>query len=174
MRSWGHFVGMLGPKFWHIYRREGLVRTLLRAKPYKYSHEKAGWKEVVRQVGSDEFGNKYYEDFDHHNFNNRRWVEFSDYGHWHITGKRIAPGWHGWLHYQYDDPPKKENFVQPYWRSHRQIPFKTDHPTLAYKNPGHVQNPHKKIYDINAKKRVYQYWDPSAKAPKRGKVQELV
>jgi hypothetical protein len=83
MRSWGHFVGMLSPKFWFILRREGMVRTLIRAKPYKYSHEKAGWKEVVRLVGQDEFGNikfncmllvysylpptnRYYEDFDHH------------------------------------------------------------------------------------------------------------
>ena len=93
MRSWGHFVGMMSPKFWHIYRREGLVRTLLRAKPYKYSHEKAGWKEVVPLVGQDEFGNRYYEDFDHHNFNNRRWVEYADYGKWHVTPKNIAPGW---------------------------------------------------------------------------------
>ena len=66
MRSWGHFVGLLSPKFWHIYRREGLMRAVLRGKPMKYGHEKAGWKEVVRLAGKDEFGNRYYEDFDHH------------------------------------------------------------------------------------------------------------
>lgn len=106
MRAWGHFTGMLGPKFWTLYRKEGLMRTFLRAKPYKYSHEKAGWNEVVRLVGTDEFGNRYYEDFDHHNFNTRRWVEPSDTGKWHMTGKKWGPAWHGWLHYTYEEPPK--------------------------------------------------------------------
>ena len=173
MRSWGHFVGMLSPKFWQIYRREGLMRTLLRAKPYKYSHEKAGWKEVVRLVGKDEYGNRYYEDFDHHNFNNRRWVEYSDYGHYYLTAKKVAPGWQGWLHYMYDDPPRKENFVQPYFRSHKQYQFKTDHPTQALKNPGHVQNPHKKLFDEIARKRCYDYWDPSSDGPRRGRTGSL-
>lgn len=106
MRSWGQMVGLLGPKFWKIYRKEGLMRTLLRGKPYKHTHEKAGYEEeVVRCVGTDEFGNRYYEDFNHHNFNTRRWVEYADYGKWFLTPKKVAPAWHGWLHYQYDDPP---------------------------------------------------------------------
>lgn len=99
-------VGLLGPKFWKIYRKEGLMRAILRGKPYKYAHEKAGYEEeVVRCAGTDEFGNRYYEDFTHHNWNTRRWVEYADYGKWQQTPKKVAPGWHGWLHYQYDDPP---------------------------------------------------------------------
>lgn len=59
------------------------MRTLLRGKPYKPSHEKGGYEEeVVRCVGSDEYGNRYYEDFNHHNKNTRRWVEYADYGKW--------------------------------------------------------------------------------------------
>ena len=105
-------VGMLGPKFWQIYRKEGLMRTLLRGKPYKYAHEKAGYEEeVVRCVGTDEFGNRYYEDFNHHNYNTRRWVEYADYGKWQQTPKKIAPAWHGWLHYTYDDPPSVIIFI---------------------------------------------------------------
>ena len=117
---------------------------MLRAKPYKYSHEKAGWKEVVPLVGQDEFGNRYYEDFDHCSKNKRRWVEYADYGKWHLTPKGIAPAWQGWMHYVYDDTPDSRYFHQPAWRPHRTYYLKLDHPTQAYKNPGHWQNPNKK------------------------------
>ena len=107
---------MLGPKFWTIYRKEGLMRTLLRGKPYKPTHEKGGYEEeVARLVGTDEFGNRYYEDFNHHNKNTRRWIEYADYNKWLLTPKKIAPAWHGWLHYTYDDPPKVSyNQNKPY------------------------------------------------------------
>jgi NADH:ubiquinone oxidoreductase subunit len=168
MRSWGHFVGLLGPKFWHLYRREGLMRALLRGKPLKYSHEKAGWNEVVRLVGSDEFGNRYYEDFDHHNFNTRRWVEFADYGKWHMTvGKKVGPGWHGWMNYMYDDAPGKQNFVEPYYRPHKTSVLKTDHPTLAYKAPGHNENPNLVENKKLALERQYKSWNPPQGGEKR-------
>ena len=107
MRSWGQAVGLLGPKFWAVYRKEGLTRALLRGKVYKPTHEKGGYEEeLVRLVGTDEFGNRYYEDFTHSNKNTRRWIEYADYNKWFLTPKKIAPGWHGWLHYTYDDPPR--------------------------------------------------------------------
>ncbi len=82
------------------------MRTLLRGKPYKSTHEKGGYTdEVIRLVGKDEFGNRYYEDFNHSNKNTRRWVEYADYNKWFLVPKKVAPGWHGWLHYQFDDPP---------------------------------------------------------------------
>ena len=81
MRSWGLNIGILGPKFMKIYREEGLMRALLRGKPYKMTHEKGGYEEeLVPCVGKDEFGNRYYEDFNHANKNTRRWVEYADYG----------------------------------------------------------------------------------------------
>ena len=112
---------MMGPKFWKLYRKEGLMRALLRGKIYKPTHEKAGFTdEVAPLVGTDEFGNRYYEDFTHKNKNQRRWVEFADTGKLFPTmTKTIAPGWHGWLHYMYDDPPREDNFVNPYYRPHR-------------------------------------------------------
>ena len=55
------------------------MRAILRGKIYKITHEKAGLDdEVVRCVGSDEFGNRYYEDFKNLGKNSRRWVEFAD------------------------------------------------------------------------------------------------
>ena len=95
MRSWGVNIGMLGPKFWKLYRKEGLMRAVLRGKIYKPTHEKAGFTdEVAKLVGVDEFGNRYYEDFTHKNKNQRRWVEFADTGKLFPTvTKKIAPAW---------------------------------------------------------------------------------
>ena len=65
MRSWG-VHGLLGPRFYQVYRKEGLMRAILRGKPMKYSMEKGGYGEdLVPCVGEDEFGNRYYEDFNH-------------------------------------------------------------------------------------------------------------
>lgn len=168
MRSWGASIGLLGPKFWAIYRKEGLTRALLRGKIYKPTHEKGGYEEeLARLVGTDEFGNRYYEDFNHHNKNTRRWVEYADYNKWFMTPKKVAPAWHGWLHYQYDDPPKKDNFVEPYFRPHRTVVFKTDHPSLAYKNPGHLLNENRQENLDRARARKYTPWEPPTGSEKK-------
>ena len=164
MRSWGQMVGLMGPKFWKIYRKDGLMRALLRGKNYKHAHEKGGYEEeLVKLVGVDEFGNRYYEDFNHHNKNTRRWCEFADYGTWFLTPKKMAPGWHGWIHYIYDDPPKKDNFVEPYYRPHRTVVFKSDHPTMSYQNPGHMLNEEMPRNERTARERMYTAWDPPSK-----------
>ena len=94
MRSWGVSIGMMGPKFWAIYRKEGLVRALLRGKPYRPTHEKAGFgEELAPFVGTDEYGNRYYEDFAHKNKNQRRFVEFADTGKMFPKSTKVAPAW---------------------------------------------------------------------------------
>merc|ERR1712032_1746 len=145
MRSWNFAIGMMGPKFWKLYRKEGLMGAVLRGKVYKPTHEKGGFSdEVVPLVGTDALGNRYYEDFTHLGKNQRRWVEYADTGKLFPTQvKKIEPAWHGWLHYMYDDPPNKENFVSPYYRPKRIPIFKTDHPELSYKNQGHLLNTNK-------------------------------
>ena len=162
MRSWGLSIGLLGPKFPKIYRKEGLMRALLRGRIYKITHEKAGFgEEVVPLVGIDEFGNRYYEDFNHLGNNQRRWVEYADHGHLFPTfTKRVTPGWHGWLHYMYDDPPKEENFVNPYYRPHKVKVFKTDHPTESHKNMGALDHPNRAANLAAFKEREYTAWEP--------------
>ena len=162
-------MGMMSPKFWHIYRREGLMRTIQRAKPYKQAHEKAGRKEVVRLVGTDDLGNRYYEDFDFEKKNTRRWVEYADNGKWHITPKNISPGWHGWMHHVYDDPPDEKFFVNPDFRPKRLYQLKLDHPTLAYKNPNHWQNPNKHEHEHFYKYKQSGYWEPTGEREYRRK-----
>ena len=60
----------------------------------------------------------------------------------------------------YDDPPKEDNFVNPFYRNHRTPVFKTDHPSLAYQNPGHLMNPHRKENIEQARARMYTAWEP--------------
>ena len=171
MRSWGMSIGMMGPKFWKLYRKEGLMRTVLRGKIYKPTHEKAGFTdEVVNMVGSDEFGNRYYEDFTHLGKNQRRWVEYADSGRLFPTMvTKVAPGWHGWLHYMYDDPPREDNFVNPYYRNHRTPQFKTDtgDGLTNYRNPGHLLNPQREENMANAKARMYSAWEPPTGSEER-------
>ena len=112
MRSWGAAIGMMGPKFTALYRKEGLMRAILRGKPLRPTHEKAGFgDELATCVGTDEFGNRYYEDWNGKNKNQRRFVEFAENAKWFPTqGKKIAPSWQGWMSYMYDDPPRVSPF----------------------------------------------------------------
>merc|ERR1712086_228075 len=104
------------------------MRTLQRGSIHKMTHEKAGFgDEVAKLVGTDNYGNRFYEDFNNVGLNQRRWVEFADRGRMYPTQTtKVSPGWHGWMHYMYDDPPREDNFVNPYYRNHRQPLFKTD------------------------------------------------
>jgi len=66
MRAWGRFSGLLGPKFWEIMRRDGVMRAVLRGRPQKsMPHEAGGFDDMVECVGTDEYGNRYYEDLTH-------------------------------------------------------------------------------------------------------------
>ena len=60
----------------------------------------------------------------------------------------------------YDDPPKEDNFVNPYYRNHRTPIFKTDHPELSYKNQGHLLN-RDRVDNMEAgRARMYTAWEP--------------
>ncbi|EDK31662.1 NADH:ubiquinone oxidoreductase 17.2 kDa subunit (macronuclear) [Tetrahymena thermophila SB210] len=102
---------MLTPKFWVHLRREGFIKTWTRGhKASRHAHYVGGNRTdgYTKQVGEDEFGNRYYEDFDVDHKNQRRWVEFSDYfmQMW-SNGDKVPVGWHGWLSHQYDDFPTR-------------------------------------------------------------------
>ena len=68
-----------------------------------------------RQVGSDEFGNKYYDDrTDRKSYDKertRRWVIYKGYA----DASKIPPDWHGWMHYIYDTPPSEQPLRRKTW-----------------------------------------------------------
>ncbi|KIH67855.1 SEP domain protein [Ancylostoma duodenale] len=66
-------------------------------------------------VGTDKFGNKYYEDNSYFMPRNR-WVEYPDKVWLDYDPTQIPPEWHRWLHHIGDDtptqnPPKNEKWV---------------------------------------------------------------
>ncbi|CDP51047.1 NADH:ubiquinone oxidoreductase subunit NDUFA12 [Paradevosia shaoguanensis] len=64
-------------------------------------------KRFFKYVGSDEFGNRYYED----KKRGRRWVTYNGYA----DASSIPPGWHGWMHHRTDTPPTAEHYNARGW-----------------------------------------------------------
>jgi len=58
-------------------------------------------------VGSDQFGNKYYQD----RKTNRRYVTYAGYA----DASAIPPGWYGWIHHRLEQPPTKDDYVPHPW-----------------------------------------------------------
>ena len=90
-----------------------------------------------RLVGTDAFGNKYYEGRaakspTSSNGHRRRWVVFKGMP----EASAVPPEWHGWLHYTLDAPiadnsPFRKDWEQPY------VPNLTGS-AAAYHPPGSV------------------------------------
>ena len=59
-------------------------------------------------VGSDEFGNKYYQD----RKADRRYVT---YGSGYADASSIPPGWHGWMHHRTDVVPTDAKYAARAW-----------------------------------------------------------
>lgn len=79
-----------------------------------------------RAVGSDEQGNKYYQD----KAGRRRWVIYAGA----VEASRVPPEWHRWLHYTTDVPPSQQPpLVKPWEKEH--VPNLTGTPG-AYFPPG--------------------------------------
>ena len=57
-------------------------------------------------VGTDQFGNKYYEN-NNYMFSRNRFVEFPYKGRYEFDATQIPPEWHRWMQYMTDDPPSK-------------------------------------------------------------------
>mmetsp|Transcript_14184 Transcript_14184/g.42903 ORF Transcript_14184/g.42903 Transcript_14184/m.42903 type:complete len:203 (-) Transcript_14184:342-950(-) len=52
-------------------------------------------------VGTDKFGNKYFEDRNEV-YGQHRWVEYKDI--WNYDAASVPPAWQGWLCHMYDEP----------------------------------------------------------------------
>jgi NADH:ubiquinone oxidoreductase subunit len=65
------------------------------------------------QVGTDGFGNRYFESRDHKSYDGRRrrWVLYKGYA----DASKVPAEWFGWLHYSVDEVPTTENTVQRAW-----------------------------------------------------------
>ncbi|KAG1683589.1 putative NADH dehydrogenase [ubiquinone] 1 alpha subcomplex subunit 12 [Nymphon striatum] len=66
-------------------------------------------------IGTDKYGNKYYQDKAYF-LGRSRWVEFNQDVFVNYDASQVPSEWHGWLHYNTDisptvKPPKKEKWM---------------------------------------------------------------
>ena len=60
-----------------------------------------------KKVGTDEFGNVYYEGGTDSEGRTRRWVIYNGYS----EASAIPSGWHGWMPTRVDTPPSDESYT---------------------------------------------------------------
>ncbi|GIY06457.1 probable NADH dehydrogenase 1 alpha subcomplex subunit 12 [Caerostris extrusa] len=65
-------------------------------------------------VGTDKFGNKYYENKMHF-YSRNRWVDYTEAVNLDYDGSQVPPEWHRWLHHMTDDPPTIKKPVDHKW-----------------------------------------------------------
>ena len=58
-------------------------------------------------VGTDKYGNKYYENNSYFMGRNR-FVEYPYKGRMEFDGTQIPPEWHAWMHYMTDEKPTNQ------------------------------------------------------------------
>ncbi len=86
-----------------------------------------------REVGADQFGNRYYERRGGHKSTRRkRWVVYNGLA----EPSKVPPEWHGWLHYTHPLPPTRRSVSHHVWEK-PPLPNLTGTPH-AYVPPGHL------------------------------------
>ena len=87
-----------------------------------------------KHVGTDSFGNKYYEGKARKGYSHtRRWVMYKAAP----EASAVPAEWHGWLHHQTDTVPSddEQSYRRPWQKSHQPNMTGT---TAAYRPPGHA------------------------------------
>ncbi|VDQ14608.1 unnamed protein product [Trichobilharzia regenti] len=78
------------------------LRTIIRQNGgIKVRTDELKWGTLV---GTDKFGNKYYEN-NKYFVGRNRWVVYSNRFGWDYEGSQVPPEWHRWLHYMTDENP---------------------------------------------------------------------
>ena len=115
----------------------------------------------AKKVGTDSFGNRYYEAKARKGYNHpRRWVLYKG----DVEATRIPPEWHGWIHYQTDDIPNdnQKGFRRKWQKPYTPNMTGTD---KAYRPQGHLLE--KGIRPSATGD--YEAWSPEPAKPKPAK-----
>ncbi|KAF7331746.1 NADH dehydrogenase [ubiquinone] 1 alpha subcomplex subunit [Mycena kentingensis (nom. inval.)] len=103
-------------------------------KRYLRSIYRIGIKAYVRQmlyigdvksgrfVGADQFGNRYFENYNAEEEvpGRQRWMEFAQHN---LNASQVPPEWHSWISHIRKDPPTEDPLVQAA-RQHWQLPYR--------------------------------------------------
>ena len=102
-------------------------------------------------VGTDEFGNKYYEAKDHSSYDGRkrRWVVYEGYA----DATKVSPDWHGWLRYTFDLPPTEAPLLRRPWEKDH-LPNLTGTP-MAWRPQGSLAAEAKRVLQEKAPNHPY-------------------
>ncbi|CAL8099325.1 unnamed protein product [Calicophoron daubneyi] len=99
-------------------------------------------------VGSDKFGNKYYQN-DKYFMGRDRWVVYGNRFGWDYEGSQIPPEWHRWMEHMTDETPVTKPPVVHKWSlehsenttldmKKKYIPYSTTRPKVeAWVPPSH-------------------------------------
>ncbi|ODN03911.1 putative NADH dehydrogenase [ubiquinone] 1 alpha subcomplex subunit 12 [Orchesella cincta] len=120
-------------KLFQIVRANGGIRKSLR-KLYMQDELKIG-----TLVGSDKYGNKYFENNEYF-YGRNRWVDYNHKHNLEYDGSMVPAEWFGWLHYKTDTPPTVKGPVNYKWISDhtenksgtpdQYVPFTTTKPKI--------------------------------------------
>lgn len=95
-------------------------------------------------VGTDKFGNKYYENARYF-YGRDRWVIYNEKVGVDYDGSMIPAEWFGWMHHKTDFPPTekppvryewmKEHDMNPSGTKHQYVPYSTTKPKVESWKP---------------------------------------
>ncbi|KAF7507257.1 hypothetical protein GJ744_010815 [Endocarpon pusillum] len=60
-------------------------------------------------VGTDRYGNRYFENMEEELPLRTRWIDYKDK---EFDASHIEPGWHAWISYMVEQPPGKDEILQ--------------------------------------------------------------
>jgi NADH:ubiquinone oxidoreductase subunit len=106
-----------------------------------------------RQVGTDSFGNRYYEHKSRTRRDGRhpRWVLYKGM----VEASKVPAEWHGWLHYSVNDVPSVDDPQRFEWQKDH-LPNLTG-TRYAYRPPGHILRGGKRDHATGD----YEPWTPA-------------
>lgn len=110
------------------------------------------WRSRARLIGTDEQGNRYFEEAGRTGPDGRarRFVIY----HGVAEASRVTPDWHGWLHHTFDEPPTTAPLKRrAFEKDHR--PNMTGTP-LAHHPPGSL------VRNAGGVAADYEAWTPEA------------
>jgi len=128
---------------WRIYKQNGGILGSLGIL-YRTDTLKQG-----RLVGTDEFGNRYFEN-NEYSVPKNRWVVYSRQVWLDYDGSQVPSEWHRWLHHIGDHPPTTHPPEQHRWlmkhESNRSglsgeyTPYSTTRPKIEQWQPGQLKS----------------------------------
>ncbi|KAF1813268.1 NADH-ubiquinone oxidoreductase subunit B17.2 [Eremomyces bilateralis CBS 781.70] len=87
------------------------LRNLWRVglKDFGHQMQYIGDTKAGTLIGTDRYGNKYFENLEEEMQLRTRWV---DYKEKEYDPSQIEPGWHAWISYMVDQPPTADKLLQ--------------------------------------------------------------